>query len=294
MSLCSVFCRSLINRVGALEGKVIQLESQLAAVRSSNVMALNSYLMVQTTGLPTVVLSGINVQIVNGAGKTDSINGLGNLIVGYDAPQSVTQIIKRCSVGTGTVMTDDGPGSSNAMCTVVDDPGRPGQKGVLGNNQKTGSHNLVVGDSHMYSQYGGVVFGAGNTINMPWATVTGGIGNTAAGEAASVSGGTFNLAGGNGTSVNGHANASVSGGRANWAYGMNASISGGFENRTGEQFSSVSGGQGNKAMGYASHVSGGGGLLASSHGNEASGRHSSVLGGDGQKATQDHQTIPLI
>lgn len=294
MSICSWFCRSLFNQVGVLEVKVAQLESQLAAIRNSTVMALDSYVTVQTTGLPRIVFSGVNVQIVNGAGKTDSINGLGNFIVGYDAPQSVTQIIKRCSVGTGTVMTNDGPGSSNAMCTAVDDPGRPGQKGVLGNNQKTGSHNLVVGDYHMYSQYGGVVFGAGNTINMPWATVTGGSYNTAAGEGTSVSGGTFNLAGGSGMSVNGHVNASVSGGRANWAYGMNASISGGFENRTGEQFSSVSGGQGNKAMGYASHVSGGGGLLASSHGNEASGRYSSVLGGDGQMATLDHQTIPLI
>jgi len=275
-----------------LEGKVAQLENQLATIQSSKVMALDPYVNVDTAGLPKVVFTGVNVQIVNGIGETDSINGVGNLIVGYDSPQSTSQTIQHCSVGTGTAMTEDGPGSAEALCTTVDDPGRLGEKGALGNSQKTGSHNLVVGDSHMYSQYGGVVFGFNNTINMPWVTVTGGAENTAAGEAASVSGGTFNLAGGRGTRVNGHLRASVSGGRANWAYGMSASISGGIGNWTSQSFASVSGGQGNSATGEASHVSGGGGFYAA--GNKANGPLSAILGGEGLEATVARQTIPPI
>jgi hypothetical protein len=32
----------------------------------------------------TLRISGVNVQIVNGTGSTDNLNGLGNLIVGYN------------------------------------------------------------------------------------------------------------------------------------------------------------------------------------------------------------------
>jgi hypothetical protein len=287
-----VFCRPLTSRVEALDRRVRELESRLAAVANSSVLALGPYISVQTTGQPKVVFSGVNVQITNGLGKTDSINGLGNLIVGYDAPQPLSQTIQRCSVGTATIMSEDGPGSALDFCTAVDDPGRPGQKGVLGNSQKTGSHNLVVGDCHMYSQYGGVVFGWNNTINYPWATVTGGAENTAAGLHASVSGGSFNLAGGRGTIINGHQRASISGGRANWAYGMDASISGGIGNYTGNQHASISGGSHNSATGAESHVSGGGGWYQA--GNVASGQGSAILGGQGQQANQPGQTIPPI
>jgi hypothetical protein len=35
-------------------------------------------------GGPTIQFSGVNVQVVNGEGKTASVNGDGNLVVGYD------------------------------------------------------------------------------------------------------------------------------------------------------------------------------------------------------------------
>src|SRR5256885_13306260 len=35
-------------------------------------------------GKPTVQFAAVNVQIVNGAGKTESVNGKGNLVLGYD------------------------------------------------------------------------------------------------------------------------------------------------------------------------------------------------------------------
>jgi hypothetical protein len=44
---------------------------------------------------------------------------------------------------------------------------------------RNGSHNIVVGSSHGYSSYAGIVVGIQNKILAPYASVSGGIGNTA-------------------------------------------------------------------------------------------------------------------
>ena len=46
---------------------------------------------------------------------------------------------------------------------------------------RTGSHNLIVGDRHGYTSYGGFVAGELNSIAAAWATVTGGQWNLANG-----------------------------------------------------------------------------------------------------------------
>ena len=56
-------------------------------------------------------------------------------------------------------------------------------------NDRTGSHNIVVGRYHNYSSHGGLVVGQGNAIAGQFATVSGGSGNRAAGDYSSVSGG---------------------------------------------------------------------------------------------------------
>ena len=92
-----------------------------------------------------VYFAGFNVHVRSGAGATSgAINGLGNLIVGYDESSG-----------------DD----------------------------KTGSHNLVVGPNHAYSSYGGFVAGNANKVTGPSSSVSGGIFNTASGYYSSVSGG---------------------------------------------------------------------------------------------------------
>ena len=90
-------------------------------------------------------------------------------------------------------------------------------------NNRTGSHNVVVGTYHNFSSFGGVVVGNQNEISGGFASVSGGIGNTASGSYAAVSGGNGNTASGN--------FAAVSGGILNTARGDHASVSGGF-NRT--------------------------------------------------------------
>ena len=186
----------------------------------------------------TLQLSGINLQIVSGAGATDApVNGKGNLIVGYNAN--------------------------------------------TGGHARTGSHNLIVGDEHDYSLYGGLVSGLQNTIAAPWTTVIGGDGNTASGFGATVTGGVDNTASG--------FNASVSGGQHNTASGQYGSVSGGWCNVAGAgpapsctvntlSAMSVSGGFRNVASNAVASVSGG----AS---NTASGVDASVSGGENNAAT---------
>lgn len=140
-----------------------------------------------------VFVSGANLHIVNGLGATNGdphdplfgagvTNGLGNLIVGYNELR-------------------------------IDDFGNPS-----GNN-RSGSHNIVVGQGHNFSSFGGLVVGFHNTISGRFASVSGGVRNTASGFAASVSGG-------NGNTASGFL-ASVSGGAGNRASGVAASVSGG-------------------------------------------------------------------
>jgi hypothetical protein len=54
---------------------------------------------------------------------------------------------------------------------------------------RTGSHNLVVGPSHIYSSRGGVVFGNRNMISGEYATTLGGVQNSSGGAASSILGG---------------------------------------------------------------------------------------------------------
>lgn len=120
---------------------------------------------------------------------------------------------------------------------------------IIGYNEglaldRGGSHNLVIGQGHSYTSYGGLVAGSGNTVSGPNASVAGGSLNVATA-----------------------ANASVSGGRSNQAISPGGSVSGGTQNiagvdETDGQDASVSGGFQNAASGFASSVSGGSGGTA--------------------------------
>src|SRR5262245_4680740 len=110
----------------------------------------------------------------------------------------------------------------------------------------TGSHNLVVGKGHTYSSYGGFVAGHGNTVNAPFASVSGGECNVAgAGPAPSclaIGGAGTSVSGGN-HNVASATDAAVSGGAGNKASGGGASVSGGANNAASGLYSSISGGQ---------------------------------------------------
>jgi hypothetical protein len=184
-----------------------------------------------------IILSGVNLRIVNGLGQTDCIdeqgsplpncpNGLGNLIVGYNEEPDV------------------------APPFVPED--------------RSGSHNLIIGRGHRFRSSGGFVAGSENTIDGIGASISGGFGSVASGGHASVSGGFGNTASGGAASIGGGGlntasgtESYVAGGEVNTASGFQASVIGGFRNVASGFNSSVSGGQFNTASGNHAAVSGG-------------------------------------
>jgi hypothetical protein len=212
-------------------------------------------------GKPTIQFSGVNVQVVNGEGKTATTNGEGNLVIGYD---------------------------ENSRCCRAN------------SGLQTGSHNLVLGELQEFTSYGGIVAGLENSITAPGASATGGGFNHVSGVEASVAGGAQNVASGARASVAGGYNnmasggeSSVGGGNNNTASGWEDSVAGGHSNKATGQWASVSGGESNIASGEESSVSGGwanhaSAFLASVSGGEentASGCASSVSGGSKNTAS---------
>ncbi len=172
------------NTVAGVSSRVADLESTLEGVTRGD----------NADGYETITFSGVNVQIVSGSGFTNgvdnyyntdgTVNGLGNLIVGYNE--------KRSSI----------------------------------ENNKSGSHNIIVGIMHNYSSYGGFVAGRWNTISGEYSSVAGGVENTSSGQASTVSGGVRNTAS--------NSYSTVSGGHENTAGGVSSTVSGGANRSTSE------------------------------------------------------------
>jgi hypothetical protein len=117
-----------------------------------------------------------------------------------------------------------------------------------GENVHTGSHNVVVGQGHNFSSFGGLVVGRQNEISGAFAEVSGGFDHTASANATSVCGGRGNTARGE--------SATVSGGQGNTASGHTAAISGGEANTASGLTSAVSGGRNRTARGDFDWVAG--------------------------------------
>ena len=174
-------------------GDLTALQAQVAAL-SAEVDALQAMLAGVTRDGSTLLLTGMNLQVVNGTGSTSGTpNSLGNVIIGYNE--------------------DNASGGTEA---------------------RTGSHYLILGVDNDWTSYGGIVAGGGNTASGDYASVTGGAENTASGPGASVTGGDFNTASGNFASVTGGQsntaggnNSSVTGGRNNTADALYEVIVGG-------------------------------------------------------------------
>ena len=182
---------------------------------------------------------------VNGMSQTDTVNGTGNLIVGYNETDDLTAPIT-CSDGTHW--------KDQALCEP---------DAVWGANFRSGSHNLVLGSGNSYSSFAGLVSGHGNAITRDYAVVMGSVGSIAAGVYSVVSGGMGNTASGTVSSVSGGAanvasgwHSAVSGGSNNTASGQGSSVSGGSFNTASANYSSVSGGTNREAAGTTDWVAG--------------------------------------
>ncbi len=171
-----------------LADRVAELEAQVAAMEE-----ILQFVYVETEEInnlagPHWIIEGVNVHVRSGSGTTDD----GCRFV-HPPCESLT--------GLGNVIV----GYNEPSLRV-----QP---------ERTGSHNLVLGELHSYSSFGGFVAGRFNTVSGPYASVSGGVLNEASGFESSVSGGSGNEASGS--------SSSVSGGSSNRASGARSSVSGG-------------------------------------------------------------------
>jgi hypothetical protein len=262
----------LESTVSTLLETITTLQNRITELEESQVMSLDPYVSVDEvtdSRGPLVQFSGVNLQIVNGEEATDTINGLGNLIVGYDEVNTDV-FYEYCS---------DGAYDNEIDCVDNDE--------TWGNSHKTGSHYLVLGSRNNYSRFGGLVSGYGNFSTGEFSNVSGGRNNAATAEYSSVSGGSGNDASGSTSSVSGGhgniasaTNSSVNGGYTNIASGYVSSVLGGWNNTASGNQSCVSGGAYNTAFGSLSSVSGG-------RYNDADGSASSISGGSDDDVTGD-------
>lgn len=191
---------TLQAQLRALREQILAVREDVRGLKANSILDLNGYLTFEnSTGYPTAVFRGVNVQVINGTGDTQSANGLGNLIVGYNRAREGTPV---CSIGYF---------STEAECTA--------RGGRWASSHKSGSHNIVGGDFNSYSLWGGLLLGTQNAINAPFSVVTAGSGNVASGDLSSVTGGSFNTS----SAMYG----SVTGGLNNTAKGDFSSVSGG-------------------------------------------------------------------
>ena len=175
--------------IAALQSQIMAQQVQIATLESAPIQGLNGYVTMDlsTPSRPTLRVAGANLQVVNGLGVTGTVNGLGNVIVGYDETNSGLPAV--CSFGQ-----------------YVDQTSCTSGGGTWAVAHKSGSHNLVLGYGHRYSRYGGLLAGYSNTANGLYVSVGGGTFNTANGNYASVSGGSTNTASLSYASVSGGSN----------------------------------------------------------------------------------------
>lgn len=202
-------------------GYISTLQAQVADLLSGDAGPLAAIFDGVSRTDDDILFDGVNVHIRNGSGASSTVNGLGNLIVGYNELR------------------------------------------ITGINERTGSHNLVLGSRQNYTSSGGLVAGIFNTVSGQDSTITGGIFNVVSGIRSSISGGQSNTASGSNSSVTGgifnianETNSSVSGGASNTASGINSSVSGGASNTASGIFSSVSGGNSRTAVGVLDWAAG--------------------------------------
>lgn len=196
----------------------------------------------------------------NGTDGEDGVDGKDGVSIPCLKIEGDNVIFEGCNV-----IVRSGSGSTN---------GTPNGLGNLiigydendGSDEKTGSHNLVIGQNHTYTSFGALIAGFNNKVSGQNSTVSGGHQNRAEGNGAWVGGGEDNWANGNYSSVSGGAGGVVTGdyssilggnGNAIGIEALYATISGGLSNFVGGDHASLLGGEDNVANGEFSTIGGG-------------------------------------
>jgi hypothetical protein len=176
---------TLLGRLAELEDEIRELKQTKHAARPLARLAMTATVAVALALAATpsaraqfgLTLAGLNGRLLAVEAKTAPLS-----LVGTDL--TFTGVNVHIRNGEGRTNT------RNELGNLI-----VGYNGALQvGNDRSGSHNLVVGDGHTYASYGGLVAGVTNSLTGPYATVTGGSDNVSGGLASSVSGGRFRAA----------------------------------------------------------------------------------------------------
>ncbi|TNE52513.1 MAG: hypothetical protein EP343_00600 [Deltaproteobacteria bacterium] len=233
-------CDPILQRqkYGKLIDRIKELENHLSLLKK-----LQKHVKItQINGRPAIIIHSGNLYVWRGP-KGTAPNGLGNVVIGFN------RVRKQFSKGQWVVRTTA--------------------------KNRTGSHNLVVGNGHHYTSDGGVVLGQNNTVSGSFSTVLGGSFNGALGKGSSVVGGHASHAKG--------AHSVVVGGQSGGTSGDSAVVVGGYLGNASGKFSTSVGGAHNSASGLKSSVFGG--FRGQAKGNDAT-----VCGGDHNQAVGNYSS----
>jgi len=240
-----------VVNVGSLTA-VSDLQSQIDALEA-RVDALETLLTCVSRPIPeTLLLTGCNLQIVNGTGSTIGVNSLGNVIIGYSPGPP--------PLGSHNLIVGDGHDvTSHSGIVSGFNNGLHSPRSVVGGGQgnSADAEDSFVAGGRDNTTLGVSSFVGGGQDNMTIGSSSfagGGEANTASGIASFVGGGNLNNASG--------FPSFIAGGTSNVASGPNSFIGGGFMNAASGSESFVGAGISNTASGPASFVGGSSGHAA--------------------------------
>ena len=196
-------------------GSIAQLSSTMDIVFASGIIELGNYLVVDTSE-HLISFSGANVSVDNGASSTQTLNGLGNVIIGYNLSDS-----------------DVRTGSHNLI--------------VGDRHSYSSSSSIVSGNNHRASGGSVALLGGSNNV------VSADFGVVAGGESSSVaSDGHHFIGGGFGAQINGgEHNATLGGVDPTIESGSYSLVIGGESNTIESSYDSVVvGGDGNSVVSF--------------------------------------------
>lgn len=283
---------TLTSQIASLQATISNLQSELAG--RPDMSALNNVVSVSGSD---VVFTGVNLHLRNGSGSTESANGNGNLVIGYNESRS-------------NPVDNIRSGSHNLILGQLNNYSATGSVISGTANSVTGNHSVMLatessnitttgaavigGNSHTVDAYGGAVFGGqGGTITTIAnnSVILGGSGNRAEDQVTALMGGAGNTAnfifssavGGNNNTSSGLHSITL-GGQSNLSSGNYAVSSGGRNNESSDNYSSTLGGEDNRALADFS-------VITAGNNNEASGKWSSVSGGSDNAAIGESTVV---
>jgi hypothetical protein len=157
LSFMFVACSMHAQTIKELQSEIVQLQKQVATLQANKALALAPFVSVDARSQngvagPNITFSGANIHIVDGMGQTQLINGLGNLIIGYDELTPTMTVMSRA-------------GSHNV---------------ILGRYSawiSTAFSNLIAGEWNLATDEGGFVAGYQNVSEALETSVLGGTNN---------------------------------------------------------------------------------------------------------------------